>query len=143
MTRSLSRWFATAALATGIWSSSAPTRAQDLAQEAANPTPEPWQAGLGFRSTFVRRAGFDPFSGSDILPQLSFTAQHLVIHQDAFAFAGGASFDYGGSNADARGVPASLRVVRLTLVAEGRYYPWQRAYTFARFAPGILRAAAK
>jgi hypothetical protein len=124
---------------------SAPARAgaQVIEQELASPKTETWQAGIGVRSTFIRSAGLDPFSSTDLMSQVSLAVEHVVARSDAFAFAAGVSGDFGGSDSVARGSPTDLKLWRFTAVAEGRYELWQRTYGFVRFAPGMLRASAE
>jgi hypothetical protein len=126
-----------------VVSAAGPARAQVLEQEAATPKPEDWQAALAIRNTFVRSSGFDPFSATDVLPQFSLTAERVFARSGAAAFAAGLAAEYGGSSADARNAPAQISMWRLSAVAEGRYCPWQRAYGFVRFAPGMLRVSAE
>jgi len=121
----------------------APATAQVLAQQADNPRAETWQAEAGLRNSLIRSAGYDPFSGSDSLLQISLAAEHVFFRQGAFAFAAGGAVDYGASTADARNASANFAMWRLAGIVEGRYYRWQRAYGFARLAPGMLRGSAE
>lgn len=125
--------------AAAIASVPAAARAQVVTQQAASGKTEAWQAAVGVRSTFIRSAGFDPFSDHDVLHQFTLTAEHVFIRRGAFGFAAGLGGEFGGSDAVARGAPATLSVWRFSALAEGRYQPWQRAYGFVRVAPGLLR----
>jgi|KBSMisStandDraft_5_1062788.scaffolds.fasta_scaffold294296_2 hypothetical protein len=137
-------WVSAIGLLGAALAAPATARAQVLEQQLAPlPNPEPWQAALGIRNTFLRSAGYDPFSSSDVLTQVSLSGERTVTRRDALAFAAGAAFDYGGSDATARSAPSSIRLMRLSLVAEGRYYAWPRAYGFVRAAPGMLRTTAE
>lgn len=127
-----------------------PVRVQEQVQEQGQenepslvhpPSAEAWQGTLGVRSMFIRSAGFDPFSGNDVLTQVSLGFERVLMRRDAFAFAAGIGTDFGGSDSTARAAPSDIRVWRFTLVAEGRYQPWRRAYGFVRFAPGMLHAS--
>jgi len=129
--------------AAGLSSASAPARAQVIEREAAAAKAETWQGSIGVRSTFIRSAGFDPFSGNDVMSQMSLALEHVFVRRDAFAFAAGVAGDFGGSSSTARGAPSDLKLLRFTAVAEGRYQPWDRAYGFVRFAPGMLLGSAE
>ena len=128
--------------AAAVASAPAAARAQVIAQQAAPPRAETWQAAVGLRSTFIRSAGFDPFSDRDVLHQISLAAEHVFVRSGAFGFAAGIGADFGGSDAVARGAPAALSIWRLSALAEGRVQPWQRVYGFVRVAPGMLRMQA-
>jgi hypothetical protein len=122
---------------------SAPARAgAQVIEQEVSPKAEAWQAAIGVRSTFIRSTGLDPFSSTDLMSQVSLALEHVVARRDAFAFAAGVTGDFGGSDSIARGSPTDLKLWRFTAVAEGRAQPWQRAYGFVRFAPGMLRGSA-
>jgi hypothetical protein len=131
------------AIVAGALSAPARAGAQVIAQELASPTNETWQAAIGVRSTFIRSAGFDPFSSNDLMSQVSLAFEHVVVRRDAFGFAAGVTGDFGGSDSIARNSPSNFKLWRFTAVAEGRYQPLPRAYGFVRFAPGLLRASAE
>ena len=127
-----------AALAIVALSASAPAAAQMIERWRTKPRAETWQAAVGVRSMLVRSAGYDPFSGNDTLTQLSLGVEHLVVRSGAFVFAAGIGGDYGQNSSKARGASTQLVVGRISLIAEGRYQPWERGYGFVRFAPGWL-----
>ena len=120
----------------------APAAAQMLERAARPPKPETWQATAGIRSMLVRSAGYDPFAGNDALIQLSLGIERLVVRRDAFVFAAGIGGDYGQTSSRARGALTQLHAGRISLLAEGRYQPWERGYGFVRFAPGWLGMSA-
>jgi hypothetical protein len=126
-----------------ILAAGAPAAAQVLEQQGDQPRAESWQAEAGLRNSIIRSTGYDPFSGSDVLLQISFAAERVFVRQGGFAFAAGGAVDYGASTADARNASAEFGMWRLAAVAEGRYYRWERAYAFARVAPGMLRGSAQ
>jgi hypothetical protein len=132
------------ALALGVLTlaAPAPAAAQFIQREAAAPKLEILQATFGVRTSLIRSGGYDPFSGSDVLPQISLSVEHPIVLHDAFAFAAGLAAEYGLTTSEARGVPSELSAWRLSAIAEGRFYPRPYAYAFARVAPGIFRAAA-
>jgi hypothetical protein len=133
---------ALAIVALSALSAPAPAVAQMIERAATTPKAETWQAAAGLRTMLVRSAGYDPFSGNDVLPQLSLGIERLVLRSGAFAFAAGIGGDYGRSSSRARGASSELAVGRISLIAEGRYQPWERGYGFVRFAPGWLGMAA-
>ena len=100
------------------------------------------QAAIGLRSMLVRSAGYDPFSGNDTLTQLSLGVEYLVTRSGPLVFAAGIGGDYGQNSSRARSASTQLAVGRVSLIAEGRYQPWERGYGFVRFAPGWLGIAA-
>ena len=123
---------------------SAPARADaQVIEQELTPKAETWQAAIGVRNTFIRSAGLDPFSSTDLMSQVSLAVEHVVVRSDAFAFAAGVTGDFGGSDSIARSAPSNLQLWRVTAVAEGRYQPLPRAYGFLRFAPGMLRVSAE
>jgi hypothetical protein len=122
-------------------SAPAPAAAQ-MIERAARPRAETWQASAGLRTMLVRSAGYDPFSGNDVLPQFSLGIERLVVRSGALVFAAGIGGDYGRTSSRARGASSELTVGRISLIAEGRYQPWERGYGFVRVAPGWLGVAA-
>jgi hypothetical protein len=134
------------ALAIGVVAAAAaprPAAAQGfLEQEAANQKAETVQGTIGVRGMLIRSDGYDPFSTTDMLPQVSLSLEHPFARQGAFGFAAGVGMDYGESGSTARGTPSSFKAWRLSAVVEGRYYARSYVYGFARFAPGVLRSAA-
>jgi len=120
----------------------APAAAQVIAQESAGPRLDVVQGTLGVRTTLIRSSAFDPFSGTDAMPQLSLSIAHPLLRSGSFVVAAGFGTDYGVSSSEARGVASSLSLWRLTAFAEGRYYGRSYAYGFARLAPGLLRGGA-
>jgi hypothetical protein len=120
----------------------APAAARVVQREAAVPKLESLQGTFGVRTSLIRSGGYDPFSASDVLPQISMGVEHPIVLHEAFAFAAGLAADYGLTTSEARGVPSSLSAWRLSVVAEGRFYPRPYAYGFARVAPGIFRGSA-
>jgi hypothetical protein len=108
----------------------------------AKPRGDAWQATVGVRTMLIRDAGYDPFSTDDSLVQVALSATRVLTRQDRLALAVGADFDYGASDATARGAPSSLALTRLALFAEGRYALHPRLYAFLRAAPGVLNVSA-
>lgn len=131
-----------AALALATLSIPAPAAAQMIERAATKPHAETWQAAAGLRTMLVRSAGYDPFAGNDALIQLSLGVERVVVRNGAFVFAGGIGGDYGQTSSRARGASTQLHVGRISLLAEGRYQPWERGYGFVRFAPGWLGMSA-
>jgi hypothetical protein len=77
-----------------------------------------------------------------VLAQISAGVERPFVRQGNFVVAAGLGLDYGEANSAARGVPSRLSLLRLTVVAEGRYYLAPYAYAFGRFAPGVLSGSA-
>jgi hypothetical protein len=124
--------------------SAPPARGQAVIEEAARPAVRPpvWELTAGVRTTYVKGAGYDPFSTNDALVQFSTTGTRAVIRRDRLALVAGVGLDVGGSSAAARGAPSSLTLTRVSALAEGRYQPAWRFYLFARLAPGLLHGTA-
>jgi hypothetical protein len=120
----------------------APAAAQVIEQESAGPKLDVVQGTLGVRTTLIRSSAFDPFSGTDALPQISLSIAHPLLRSGSFVVAAGFGTDYGVSSSEARGVASSLSLWRLAAFAEGRTYVRSYAYGFARLAPGLLRGDA-
>jgi hypothetical protein len=112
-------------------------------QAAPRANTDGWQGSIGWRMTFIRSAGFDPFSENDLLSQISFGFQRVLARRDALAFAAGAAADFGAGDATARGAPSHMSLWRFTAVAEGRYRFWEHGYGFLRVAPGFLHGSAE
>jgi hypothetical protein len=97
-----------------------------------------WQAELGWRSSYVTDAGYDPFSDNNYLPQLSLGLARTIWDDDRLSFAPGVIWDYGWRGSTARGQNTSLATHRIALALEGRYHflPWM--YGLVRVTPGAL-----
>jgi len=110
--------------------------------EEPAPRADAWQASLGVRTTLIGSAGYDPFSTDDALAQVALSASRVLTRQDRLALAVGAGFEYGASNADARGAHSRLGLLQASLFAEGRYAPHPRIYGFVRAGAGVLNGSA-
>ena len=127
---------------------SAPTDPNKPAQPIVNDeTPDDGAMGthrdhfvgvLGVRTNYVTNSGFDPFATDNALPQLSLGVGSTLASADQLSLAGLLLWDWGRSEATARGAESALDVHRLTLAAEGRYHVIRRLYVFGRLAPGAL-----
>ncbi len=118
-----------------------------LAQEgvwrpATSAAVTPWEAHLGYRGTFVDNRGFDPFSRNDYFPQFSLGASRVLAWRGRFALAAGASWDYGETEATARGAPTGLTTDRFTVPLTMRYALLRSVQLFATVAPGVTWASA-
>jgi hypothetical protein len=101
-------------------------------------TPEAmWRFELGYRGNFVTDAGYNPFSTKDYLGQVSIAATRTVFVRGRFSFAPGLAWDYGSSNATARGDASSLQMHRLEVPLEGRVHFGRWGYALLRAAPGV------
>ncbi len=132
----------------------APAAAPEPADASPSDEPEPFDdgtlgrhqqhllLGIGVRTTFVSDAGFDPFSETDALPQVTLDAGAVLWTNEEVSLAGLAGWDYGGSSSTARGAKTSLDVHRWWLAAEVRYHLLRRLYGFGRVAPALLESSA-
>jgi len=119
----------------------APADAQVI-EQSAGPKPEIIQGTVGVRTMLIRSSAFDPFSGTDAVPQVSLSIEHPLLRSGSFVVAAGFGTDFGASSSEARGVASSLSLWRLAAVVEGRYYARPFTYAFARLSPGMLRGDA-
>lgn len=117
----------------------------DDAPAKDEPVPEPrvrrpsyLSLGLGVRAAVVESKGYDPYSGNNALAMVTlfgtvtpWPTRPVSVH---LAF----EWDYGGSEARARGLPAVLDVHRLALGLEVRYLPVSRISLFARAMPAAI-----
>lgn len=97
-----------------------------------------WIGHLGVRTNYVTNTGFDPFATDNALTQLSVGVGRTLASDDQMSLAGLLLWDWGRSEATARGAESALDVHRLTVAAEGRYHLIRRLYVFGRLAPGAL-----
>ncbi len=93
---------------------------------------------LGVRFGFIPGSGYDPFSDDNALTQSSLGVGRTVYALEDLSFAALALWDWGESNATARGADTSISVHRLSIGLEGRYHFLRRLFAFARIAPGAL-----
>jgi hypothetical protein len=114
----------------------------------AAPAPRPmrppgaWFVSVGPRISFIRGAGYDPFSTNDVLAQFSATGLRSFATGGRLATAVGLGWDAGSAQATARGADASLSLARVSAVVEERFVPRPWLYAFGRLAPGWLFADA-
>jgi hypothetical protein len=118
-----------------------------FAQEASTRPPSspevtPWEAHMGYRGTFVDSPGFNPFSTNNYLPQFTLGASRALFPSGRFALAAGLSWDYGETNATARGANTGLTVDRFTVPLTLRYALWKWLHVFVTIAPGVTYASA-
>jgi hypothetical protein len=90
----------------------------------------------------LRDPGFDPFSENDVMPQLSVSVLRAFGSAPGLVPAVGLVWDTGASSADARGIQASLGLMRLALALEARFMPASGVYVTGRLAPGVLHVSA-
>ena len=120
-----------------------PVAAQVIERQAANEKPATVEGTIGMRGTLIRSSGFDPFSSTDLLPQVSLSLAAPVRSAKARSVSPRAwpwtTARPTPTHAERRrrsrpgGCPSCSR----DGTTRGRY-----AYAFARLAPGMLRAAA-
>lgn len=123
-----------------------PPRARPTQPPADEPRPDDGLMGshqthfygmLGYRLTRVSNDGYQPFARDQAFHQLSIVLGRVLFAADALSFGLGAGWDYGASDADARGSDTSLNVHRLSLVPELRYHLLRRLYAFGRLGAGL------
>ncbi len=131
-------------------SSSSPARASP-ADATPPPAEDPHELGshqrnvrweLGLRTQFIKSAGYDPFSGNDVLHHFTTSASIAFWSRDRLSLAGVVGFDYGASSARARSSEASLNVQRFVLAPEARYHVLRVLALTARIGPTLTRQEA-
>jgi hypothetical protein len=97
----------------------------------------------GMRLGWLTSQGYDPFSGNNVLSQVSFSATYALARSGPLSLHAGAFYDVGTASDSVRGASSRLRVHRPALGVEARYKlrPWLLPY--ARVAPGALRLDAR
>jgi hypothetical protein len=111
-------------------------------QPPSSPAVTPWEAHMGYRGTFVNSPGFNPFSTNDYFPQFTLGVSRALFPSGRFALAAGLSWDYGGTDATARGASTGLTVDRFTVPVTMRYALWKWLHVFVTIAPGVTYASA-
>lgn len=102
-----------------------------------------WQAALGMRTSWIRSAGFDPFSENDALAQGSLVVTRgLDVGVPPLLLVLGLSLDLGHTDAVTRGVDADLDLQRIAVVLEPRYLLAPGLYLGVRLAPGLQHLSA-
>lgn len=101
---------------------------------------EHWLLSFGFRQSFVTHEGFDFFSKNNFLPQLNISLGRTLYASGPLSIAALLLWDWGSTEASARGANTGLIVNRLTVGGEGRFHILRRLYAFGRIAPGALNA---
>lgn len=96
--------------------------------------------GLGIRAAVVEGAGLDPFSRIDGLAMATLFGTVTPWPTRPWSVHLAFEWDYSGTQAQARGIPSSLDVHRLSLGLELRYLPISRISLFARAMPAVIHA---
>lgn len=129
------------ALAASAAAQSAPT-SWPMPESAELPRPVnrregDWRVEAGYRGSFIRSSGYEPFSNNGYFPEFSVSASHTLFEDGRFSVAGGLAWDVGNSSALVREADqASLVMQRLTGVLEGRLHFGRWGYGYLRVAPG-------
>lgn len=89
----------------------------------------------GLRTMLLPGAGFDPYSGNDVLNQFSLAVGVTVLRAGALSVVVGPEWDTGSSSARARAADASLGLHRFAGFVEGRYHLANPFYLSAKVAP--------
>lgn len=100
------------------------------------------QASLGVRISNVSDAGYDPFSSSDELTQVSLSLAATLLRFDRFSLAATGFWDYGQKGSAARGAETELDVHRLTIGPELRYHLLPPLYFFVHALPAFAHTSA-
>jgi len=100
------------------------------------------QASLGLRVSKVPDAGYDAFSESDDLAQVSLGVGGTLFRHAGFSLAAVGFWDYGQKNSNARGSATSLDVHRLTVGPELRYHLIPPLYLFVHVLPAFAHGSA-
>jgi len=100
------------------------------------------QGSLGLRASKVADAGYDPFSDSDELLQVSVGLGGTLFRHHSWSLAAVGFWDYGQKSSSARGSLTSLDVHRLSVGPELRYHLLPRLYFFAHALPAFAHSSA-
>jgi hypothetical protein len=100
------------------------------------------QASLGLRVSKVPDAGYDAFSDSDDLAQVSLGLGGTLFRHAGFSLAAVGFWDYGQKSSTARGSVTSLDVHRLTVGPELRYHLIPPLYFFVHVLPAFAHSSA-
>jgi hypothetical protein len=92
---------------------------------------------IGYRATRITSDGYQPFAKDQAFHQLSLAFGRVLFRDRALSFALAADWDYGASEANARGSVTTLHSNRLTLVPELRYHLLRRLYAFGKVGAGV------
>lgn len=106
-------------------------------------TPAGLALGVGFRTDVLSHRGLDPFSGDDAVTQLALTASQALTQMGMTGLAAGFEWNHGAVSADARGVPASLALDRLSVIVEAVRPLIGPLAGIARAGAGVLTAKAR
>ncbi|MEZ4301810.1 MAG: hypothetical protein R3B70_43145 [Polyangiaceae bacterium] len=96
--------------------------------------------GLAFSTSLVESKGLDAYSDDDVLPMISVFGTVTPFATRPFSVHLAFGWDWGQTEALARGIPSSLDVHRLSLGIEGRYMPISRLALFVRALPAAIHA---
>jgi hypothetical protein len=100
------------------------------------------QASLGLRVSKVPDAGYDVFSNSDELAQLSLGLAGTLWRHQRFSLAATGFWDYGQKGSNVRGSNTDLVVHRLTIGPEARYHLLPPLYFFVHALPAFAHSSA-
>jgi hypothetical protein len=100
------------------------------------------QASLGARVSKVPDEGYDAFSKSDELAQVSLGLGGTLFRHANFSLSAVGFWDYGRKTSTARGSATSLDVHRLTVGPELRYHLIPPVYFFVHVLPAFAHSSA-
>jgi hypothetical protein len=130
------------ALAASAWAQAAPTswpesESADFPRRPLDRREGDWRLEAGYRGSFVRDPGYQPFSSNGYLPEFSLSASHTLLEEGRFSFAGGLEWGVGNSSSLVRQVDeASIVMQRFTVMLEARLHFGRWGYAYLRAAPG-------
>jgi hypothetical protein len=100
------------------------------------------QASIGLRVSKVPDSGYDAFSDSDELAQVSLGLGGTLFRHAGFSLAAVGFWDYGQQSSTARGSATALDVHRLTVGPELRYHLIPPLYFFVHVLPAFAHSSA-
>lgn len=130
-------WLSSALLGASLSLAASSARAEPLAPHQAY-----LQATLGLRLSQVSDAGYDAFSDSDELAQVSVGLAGTLWRQQRFSLAAAGFWDYGQKSSTARGSITELDMHRLTIGPELRYHLLPPLYFFVHVLPAFAHTSA-
>jgi len=120
-----------------------PTDRADSVKRELNHVPHRFFLSNGFRGNVITDAGYDPYDADDYLAQVSLGATFVPWSVGELRIGFATQYDVGNGSADARGVPTSIMLHRLTLGPHAQWQPWERLLLYTRVTAGAVNINAK
>lgn len=102
-----------------------------------------WQIAAGTRVQFVPSSDYDPFSENNTFTQWGISAGRTIWSEDRVSMLVTTGWDYGSTEADARGEDTRLLAHRLSLGPEARFHLIPQLYGFTRVSATALYVEAQ